>query len=52
MKKLARKKLVLHPDTIQILSRELKQVAGGRPPCTYNDSGCTHEPLISNQFWC
>jgi hypothetical protein len=44
MKKLARKKLVLDRDTIQILVRELTQVVGGRPPCTDKETGCLHEP--------
>jgi hypothetical protein len=44
MKKLARNKLVLDRDTIQILTGELTQVVGGRPPCTEKVSGCTREP--------
>lgn len=47
MKKLAKTRLVLDRDTIQILTRELARVAGGRPPCTGNETGCTHEPPLA-----
>lgn len=44
MKKLAKKKLVLDPHTVQILTRDLQQVVGGRPPCTDNLTGCSNVP--------
>ncbi len=47
MKKLAKTRLVLDRDTIQILTRELARAAGGRPPCTGNETGCTHEPPLA-----
>jgi hypothetical protein len=44
MKKLAKKKLVLDAATIQILAGDLRQIAGGKPPCTDNLTGCSNVP--------
>ena len=52
MKKLAKKKLVLSAETIQLLARDLKQVAGGRPPCTEDFTGCVRIPLDSTRPGC